>query len=151
MPGSTNLSPRSVPARRFELQASDTLRRLRWALHLLATAAALLNPLPLPLRLALAGAVVAAGFAASAAGRDRPRLETLLVRSDGRWVAVPPDGGEFPVEVLGCSLSSPLLVWLVWQSESGRGRMLILPDNLPPSQFRELRVSLRIAAARALS
>lgn len=143
------MPPRSVPFRRFELSASPRLFRLEVALHGCAAVAALANPLAFQYRALLVLAVAASLVRYLRRHREPPEVAALQVGTDGGWLLLLRDGREQPVELSASSISSPLLVWLAWTEPRGRAGLLILPDSLPGDQYRELRVSLRIAAVRA--
>lgn len=118
---------------------SRQLRAALGMLHLLAAVAVLLADLPPPWQ---AAAIVALGASLlSHWRRTAPPLVlrgkadgTLELRRDGEWL---------PVELAASSTVLPVLTVLHLKTGESRRHVVVLPDSLPPEDFRRLRVWLR--------
>lgn len=85
-------------------------------------------------------------------------LSRVIWRSDGVWRLVDASGGEIEGRLLPTSRMSPVAIWLQWTREPAsptdvrprfrswsRGRtLLLLPSDLPDTDFRRLLVRLRL-------
>ena len=95
---------------------------------------------------------VAASAAVSCVGTDLPRL--LLVDADRRVVTIAGDEKTRSGSILDDSYIGSRLTSIVWRPDDSpwyapARKILILPDSLPPDDFRRLRVLLRYGQPRA--
>lgn len=125
-----------------------------WSLgvHGLALGVVWLLPWTITARLGLS-AVVALSLAQALAGPVLGRLpwsvREAVWQADGSWLLSLASGRQHPARLLSSTYVSPALV--VLRFRCGRWRsysLVLLPDNLPASRLRRLRVRLRLAAPR---
>ncbi len=127
--------------RDLELKPSRRLGLWLAGLLTLTLAAIALADLPVWLRLALAAMVLGLGVRAR---RRAAALPALRIGADGGLQGLD-DAGEWQaLAVQDESFVSPALVVVRYRVGTGRMQALtLLPDSLPPDDWRRLRVSLR--------
>jgi hypothetical protein len=111
--------------------------------------ALLLGPTSWTNLLAAAGCLAVVGFGLWRAGwiGSRHRVVGLRWLADGRWLLADSRENAFPAELSAGTRLAASVLWLVWRTDLGRRRsMLLAPGDLPASQLRALSVRLRIEA-----
>jgi len=121
------------------LKPSRRLRQGLLALHLLAAAAVLLADLP---PLWQAGLLPVLGVSLLWHARRAAPPLVLRGKADGS-LEVRRDDEWRPLELAPSSTVLPLLTVLHFKEADARRHLVILPDSLPPEDFRRLRVWLR--------
>ncbi len=146
----------------LELRPSRRLRSSLVGSFAATAACAACLPLPWAIRLVLILTVLLVALRAvhRTLGRGLPALVHL--GADRRLTVTGQDGRSTSGVVRTESYVGPRLTIVVWRADARPGRwcrksatLLVLPDMLPPEEFRQLRVLLRYgraqAAARATS
>lgn len=126
-----------------DLEPKPSRRLGLWlaALLALALASIALADLLLGVQLALAAVILILG---AWGWRRASILPALRLGADGGLQGLDDAGTWHPLEVQGDSFVSPALVVLRYGVGAGRARALtLLPDSLPPEDWRRLRVSIR--------
>jgi hypothetical protein len=141
-------SPPSAVPLHLVLEPSRALAAALVAVHFLAAAAALANPLPLWFRLALCGGVLLSCYLTLREYVLDPKVRGLSLGADGRWEIIFRHG----VAAVDPSAGTVVTRWLVvlhLASESAAFAIPILRDSVDPESFRRLRVHLRIQGGKA--
>jgi hypothetical protein len=148
----------TAPRLRLELRPSRRLRRLLGGACAATAACAACLPLPWAVRLVLILAVLLIALRAvrTTLGRGLPAVVHL--GADRTLTATGQDGRSKSGVVRTESYVGPRFTIVVWRADTrsgllrrGSATLLVLPDMLPPEEFRQLRVLLRYGRAQAAS
>jgi hypothetical protein len=148
----------SSPRLRLELRPSRRLRRLLAGSFAATGGCVACLPLPWAIRLVLMLAVLLVALRAHrrTLGRGLPALVHL--GTDRQLTVTGQDGRSTSGIVQTDSYVGSRLTIVAWRADAqagsgrrGRDALLVVPDMLPPEEFRQLRVLLRYGRAQAAS
>ena len=129
----------------LRLKPSPILGYCLVAIHLLAFAAAWLNPLPIFLRTILSATVSLGLWLSLSLHNKGDGIIGLALLPDGTWRLSLATGIEVSdAHLLGSSLLTPWFVLLHLRIEKSTVTLLICRDSLGTEEFRSLRVALKV-------
>ena len=144
------MSSTGSPTQTIDVAARSGERRVVIATLLIVPLAILQLDFPGPI---LAAAIVLAIVALVGSFRaihwigDARRLTRVVCRSDGGWLLYEADGRVTETDLTNATRFSTHALWLCW---AGRrlSPLLLLPGDIPATDFRRLRTRLRVAPLR---
>lgn len=143
------MSSHGLPTLFLDIRGRRAERAVAASMLVLACCASTQLPLPGAVLAAVvpaAATLVGLGFLFSGWLGGPGRLTRIACQPDGRWMLSDGAGRTVEAELAPGSRITPFALWLEWQGRAGRP-LLLLPGDVPATDFRQLVVRLRLSAS----